>query len=58
MAKRTKTQQETETMEIVDVDKVGRKGMPRHYQAFGIEPPMKTVPVNDDGSPDISHPGL
>ena len=36
----------TET--VVDIDRIGRKGYPRHYQAFGLEPPTKVVPV---GSP-------
>ncbi|GLU29458.1 hypothetical protein Brsp01_46910 [Brucella sp. NBRC 12950] len=28
-----------------------------HYQAFGIQPPMKTVPV-EAGEPVVDHPGL
>lgn len=46
------------TIEIVDDSKIGKKGYPMHYQALGISPPMKTVPLLDDGSPDYSHPGL
>lgn len=33
----------TET--VVDIDRIGRKGYPRHYQAFGVEPPTKVVPI-------------
>lgn len=43
---------------VVDGDRVGRRGMPRHYQAFGIAPPMKTVPVDNQGQPETAHPGL
>lgn len=46
------------TQEIIDQDRVGRRGMPRHYQAFGIAPPMKTVPVDGQGQPETAHPGL
>ncbi|PZP16500.1 MAG: hypothetical protein DI607_07190 [Sphingomonas hengshuiensis] len=34
----------TET--VVDIDRIGRKGFPRHYQAFGAAPPTKVVPVD------------
>lgn len=34
----------TET--VIDIDRVGRKGYPRHYQAFGAAPPTKVVPVD------------
>ncbi len=45
------------THEVVDREKIGKKGFPRHYAALGLEPPMKTVPV-DDGEPVANHPGL
>lgn len=45
----------TET--IIDSARIGKKGYPMHYAAFGIEPPMKTVPV-EDGAPQTEHPGL
>ncbi len=43
--------------QVVDHSRVGRKGTPRHYQAFGVEPPTKVVPV-DEGRPSAEHPGL
>ncbi|MEN5297747.1 hypothetical protein ABE530_05250 [Brucella sp. TWI559] len=45
------------TKQVPDMSGVGKKGMPMHYQAFGIEPPMKTVPV-EKNEPQTSHPGL
>lgn len=45
------------TQQIIDHDKIGKKGFPRHYQAFNLEPPMKTVPVLDD-QPQLDHAGL
>jgi len=45
----------TET--IPDLERVGRKGVPMHYAAYGIEPPMKTVPV-EAGEPVADHLGL
>ncbi|WP_313027902.1 hypothetical protein [Brucella sp.] len=45
------------TQQIPDLSGLGKKGLPMHYQAFGIEPPMKTVPV-EDGEPVTKHPGL
>lgn len=45
------------TMQVIDNDKIGKKGFPMHYAALGIEPPMKTVPV-EDGAPVTDHPGL
>lgn len=45
------------TQTVIDHDKIGKKGFPRHYAALGLEPPMKTVPV-EDGEPDNNHPGL
>lgn len=44
--------------EVIDPDRIGRRGFPRHYQAFGIEPPMKTVQVDDQGQPEAGHPGM
>ncbi|MGV0909271.1 DUF4376 domain-containing protein [Martelella sp. FOR1707] len=26
---------------VIDANRVGTKGFPRHYQAYGVEPPMK-----------------
>ncbi len=45
------------TQQVPDLSRLGKKGLPMHYQAFGIEPPMKTVPV-EDGEPDTNHTGL
>ncbi|WP_266036383.1 DUF4376 domain-containing protein [Brucella intermedia] len=45
------------TQQIVDTAKIGKKGHPRHFTALGIDPPMKTVPV-EDGIPQSNHPGL
>ncbi|GEM_PF-1192227 len=42
---------------VIDNEKVGKKGYPRHYAALGLEPPMKTVPVEND-QPQTDHPGL
>lgn len=42
---------------VTDYNRIGKKGMPMHYQAFGVEPPVKTVPV-EDGEPATDHPGL
>ncbi|MFC7067559.1 hypothetical protein [Brucella rhizosphaerae] len=45
------------TKQVIDYDRIGKKGFPRHYAALGLEPPMKTVPV-EAGEPVIEHPGL
>lgn len=45
------------TQQIIDHDKLGKKGHPRHWEALGLEPPMKTVPV-EAGEPVVDHPGL
>ncbi|UVV66512.1 DUF4376 domain-containing protein [Brucella anthropi] len=45
------------TQTLIDHGKIGKKGFPRHYAALGIEPPMKTVPV-EDGIPQTEHPGM
>ncbi len=46
------------TVEVADTGKIGKKGYPRFAEAFGRLPPMKTVPILEDGTPDYSHPGL
>lgn len=45
----------TET--VIDSIRIGKKGFPMHYQAYGMEPPTKIVPV-EDGEPQTDHPGL
>ncbi len=45
----------TET--VIDNERIGKKGVPMHYAAFGLEPPTKVVPV-EDGQPQTEHPGL
>lgn len=45
----------TET--VTDYDRIGKKGIPMHYQAYGMEPPTKTVPV-EGGVPQSDRPGL
>lgn len=45
----------TET--VIDNSRIGKKGFPIHYAALGLEPPMKTVPV-EYGEPVIDHPSL
>ncbi|WHS33219.1 hypothetical protein QLQ09_23470 [Brucella sp. NM4] len=45
------------TEKVIDSNRIGKKGYPMHYAALGLEPPMKTVPV-EDGVPQFSHPGL
>nr|WP_312968007.1 DUF4376 domain-containing protein [Brucella intermedia] len=47
--------QATET--VIDSSRIGKKGFPMHYAALGLEPPMKTVPV-EDGIPQTKHPGM
>lgn len=42
--------------QVIDHNKVGRKGVPRHYQAFGIEPPMREVVETDEGETPVSSP--
>ena len=46
------------TKTVVDDARLGRRGMPRFPEVFGIDLPMKTVPLLEDGTPDYSHPGL
>lgn len=45
------------TQQIIDANKIGKKGYPLHYASLGLEPPMKTVPV-EVGEPVTDHPGL
>lgn len=45
------------TEQVVDTERVGKKGTPMHYQAFDVAPPMKSVPVDNDG-PITEHPPL
>lgn len=45
------------TTEVIDFERIGKKGVPRHYSAFGLDAPMKTVPVIED-RPQSAHPGL
>ncbi|PJO48916.1 hypothetical protein [Brucella pituitosa] len=45
------------TRTVTDYSRVGRKGMPRHFSAYGRELPTKVVPVID-GEADPNHPGL
>ena len=47
--------QATET--VIDSSRIGKKGYPMHYAALGLEPPTKTVTV-EDGIPQTEHPGL
>lgn len=39
----------------IDSNKIGKKGFPLHYQACGLEPPMKEAAV--EAPPDPSPPG-
>ncbi len=45
------------TMQVIDEARRGTKGFPMYAEALGIEPPMKTVPVEND-QPQTDHPGL
>ncbi|WP_435657957.1 DUF4376 domain-containing protein [Brucella pituitosa] len=45
------------TQQVIDMERMGKKGTLIHPEAYGEQPPMKTVPVVDD-KPDTSHPGL
>ena len=45
------------TEAVIDNARIGKKGFPMHYAALGIEPPMKTVPV-ENGEPQANHPGM
>lgn len=48
---------QTATKQIIDNALLGTQGWPMHYAAYGLQPPMKTVPVKD-GIPQINHPGM
>ena len=45
------------TKTVVDSARLGRRGMPRFPEVFGIDLPMKTVPITD-GEPETNHLGL
>ncbi len=45
------------TQTVTDNARIGTKGMPMHYAAFGLEPPTKTVPV-ENGQPQTSAPAM
>ena len=30
--------------QVIDTARIGKKGYPRHYQAYGVEPPMMNAP--------------
>jgi len=47
----------TVTQEVVDMERMGKKGTLLHPEAYGEKPPMKTVPV-EEGQPANEHPGL
>lgn len=42
---------------VVDEARRGCKGFPMHAEALGIDPPTKTVPV-ENGEPQTSHPAM
>lgn len=45
------------TKVVIDEARRGTKGFPRYAEALGIQPPTKTVPV-EDGIPQTGHPGM
>lgn len=45
------------TQQVIDMERMGKKGTLLHPEAYGEQPPMKTVPV-EDGQPVNDHPGL
>ncbi|KAB2655872.1 DUF4376 domain-containing protein [Brucella tritici] len=45
----------TET--VIDTARVGKKGYPMHYAAYGLDAPTKVVPV-ENGEPQVNHPGM
>ena len=47
----------TVTQQVVDMERMGKKGTLLHPEAYGEKPPMKTVPVEDD-QPVTNHSGL
>ena len=42
---------------VIDHARLGTRGYPIHSEAYGLEPPTKTVPV-EDGIPQTNHPGV
>ncbi len=45
------------TQQVVDPERMGKKGTLIHPEAYGERPPMKTVPV-ENGEPQTNHPGM
>ena len=45
------------TQQVIDMERMGKKGTLIHPEAYGEQPPMKTVPV-ENGKPVAEHPGL
>lgn len=45
------------TQQVIDMERMGKKGTLIHPEAYGEQPPMKTVPITD-GEPVSDHPGL
>ncbi len=39
------------TKNVIDDARIGTKGFPKHYAAFGLEPPLKEVTVDDPKDP-------
>lgn len=44
------------TKTVIDHSRIGRKGTPRHYQAFGMEPPMTEVVVSEGEEHPVNTP--
>nr|DAF66356.1 MAG TPA: hypothetical protein [Caudoviricetes sp.] len=44
-------------VQVIDYARIGTKGFPIHYEALGLEPPRKWVPVDEDGNPLSDHAG-
>lgn len=42
--------------QVVDYSRVGRRGTPRHYRAFNMEPPMKEVVVSGEEEQSVNNP--
>ena len=38
-----------ETITVTDYSKVGKKGVPRYFEAYGIEPPTIEIPAKGEG---------
>ena len=36
-----------ETITVPDMSRVGKKGTPRYYEAYGVEPPMIEIPIGN-----------